>query len=977
MKPITKFSIKWLAVLLLLGLGQKAYSQSSYLANRFYFGSSQGNEGGTMYKNDEIVNPRSVVIPLYRNTTPIVVKAIDQTAIVDNYQYRWNGTTNDNIAPAGKSHWYVRSSTGNTAGLENSSERSYTIVPSMQYDGYTYVADLKKQCNVILQYDAELNGTINASANQVVSEQNTVTYDAADNITVGGVLYYFYNWQDNNSTVRTGHTVTISSNTAVVATYKKPRTISITTQTDAQGIIGTQVAAQVRYNTNGTVTAPATVSAASGTTYYFMQWSDGVTTPTRTYANVTNNLTVTAQYKGHLVSSFNNATGTSQRTLAKERNNNSTNPPPNHYLVYASNGNVYLTVSTDNGVTWQPELLVGSGKNPSVASTNGGCMIIWMGSGHVYSRYYSSTSNAIGLDPNTYQVDDSQASYPPIADAHPVAAYVDTYHHAVAVYERNNANFGQSISGLIAVYYNGSRWQGYTIVPNGVTSSGTATMNPTIDYYEYAGNSQMWLMWQTYSPYNAAAPLYVTSVNYPSVAGSSITFSPSSPIQIPMNTGQFINGQHPTIATDNANGAKYMAFEAHDTNINQDVVLYKYLPPWNDPSYALTEFVDNNSLYSPSIQWMTNGTINIFMNTGTNQLAKVNPPSSSRGQYVTTKLPLTGSHANVEVRNDNTLYAYTQTAVPYQIAFTPSNSGSGSGSGSISSSAASSTPIQQAVRVSLELPAAKDSSKTDGSFSLKLSSVSLVPSSTPTGFAVVNTPVTVQPIPDTLRLTYSNVLGLLSSAAFNVGNASSVAVTVEARTNALNKLGQNVSIQAVLYDASNGQRLSVSSPVSLTNADTVKAMTLNISTAGASLSGKSVAVRIQVNGVNALAQHRVYATNIIKLNGATSSSASGMQSNDVQAVQTTQAPTSTALAQNYPNPFNPTTTIEYALPQAAMVSLKIYDILGREVQTLVNEPKSAGFYAATFDASRLSSGTYFYKLVAGSFVQTKKMVLVK
>lgn len=83
------------------------------------------------------------------------------------------------------------------------------------------------------------------------------------------------------------------------------------------------------------------------------------------------------------------------------------------------------------------------------------------------------------------------------------------------------------------------------------------------------------------------------------------------------------------------------------------------------------------------------------------------------------------------------------------------------------------------------------------------------------------------------------------------------------------------------------------------------------------------------------------------------------------------------LEQNYPNPFNPTTNISYVLPKAENVSLKVYDVLGREVATLVNEVKAAGAYTVPFNASNLSSGVYFYKLQAGSFVQTKKMMLVK
>jgi sugar lactone lactonase YvrE len=89
------------------------------------------------------------------------------------------------------------------------------------------------------------------------------------------------------------------------------------------------------------------------------------------------------------------------------------------------------------------------------------------------------------------------------------------------------------------------------------------------------------------------------------------------------------------------------------------------------------------------------------------------------------------------------------------------------------------------------------------------------------------------------------------------------------------------------------------------------------------------------------------------------------------------APKQFALEQNYPNPFNPTTTISYQLPVASQVSLKVYDVLGREVMTLVNGRQDAGAYNFNFNASELSSGVYFYRLQTGSFVAIKKMLLVK
>ncbi len=92
---------------------------------------------------------------------------------------------------------------------------------------------------------------------------------------------------------------------------------------------------------------------------------------------------------------------------------------------------------------------------------------------------------------------------------------------------------------------------------------------------------------------------------------------------------------------------------------------------------------------------------------------------------------------------------------------------------------------------------------------------------------------------------------------------------------------------------------------------------------------------------------------------------------------TTVIPTRYELGQNYPNPFNPTTKINFAIPKQGLVTMKIYDVLGREVRTLVNEVKQAGNYTVDFNASEFSSGVYFYKLQAGEFADIKRMILVK
>jgi hypothetical protein len=88
-------------------------------------------------------------------------------------------------------------------------------------------------------------------------------------------------------------------------------------------------------------------------------------------------------------------------------------------------------------------------------------------------------------------------------------------------------------------------------------------------------------------------------------------------------------------------------------------------------------------------------------------------------------------------------------------------------------------------------------------------------------------------------------------------------------------------------------------------------------------------------------------------------------------------PSSYSLSQNYPNPFNPATKIRYALPASSFVELKIFDILGNEITTLVKGEQTAGYHETEFNSGNLSSGIYFYRMQAGDYSISKKMILMK
>ena len=101
------------------------------------------------------------------------------------------------------------------------------------------------------------------------------------------------------------------------------------------------------------------------------------------------------------------------------------------------------------------------------------------------------------------------------------------------------------------------------------------------------------------------------------------------------------------------------------------------------------------------------------------------------------------------------------------------------------------------------------------------------------------------------------------------------------------------------------------------------------------------------------------------------------QGTTILGIENNSVPVKFDLSQNYPNPFNPVTKISYDIPNRSQVKIKVYDVLGNEMATLVNEIKEPGSYAVNFDASRFASGVYYYRIIAGDFTATKKMMLIK
>jgi hypothetical protein len=148
----------------------------------------------------------------------------------------------------------------------------------------------------------------------------------------------------------------------------------------------------------------------------------------------------------------------------------------------------------------------------------------------------------------------------------------------------------------------------------------------------------------------------------------------------------------------------------------------------------------------------------------------------------------------------------------------------------------------------------------------------------------------------------------------------------------------------------------------------VQTYTLDFTTAN--FTGSVSDAMLQFYFVGGTASRTLYLDNIVIAKA-------GALAKEGAEVVPVEVPTEYSLMQNYPNPFNPSTTIRYAVPEAVMVKLAVYNSVGQQVAILVEEAQEAGYHDARFEGTRLSSGVYFYRIQAGDFVATRRFVLLK
>jgi hypothetical protein len=241
---------------------------------------------------------------------------------------------------------------------------------------------------------------------------------------------------------------------------------------------------------------------------------------------------------------------------------------------------------------------------------------------------------------------------------------------------------------------------------------------------------------------------------------------------------------------------------------------------------------------------------------------------------------------------------------------------------------------------------------------------------------VNNNKVNFVHLPDSINFNnLAEVNNLLSTEPFELSNNTPFSFSIQygltdsSAATALLSNGKTLNFKVVLYDVESNQILGEYDNVTYNSSNVYQYENVNN--------------LVNTSGIN---YHKVVLKLVMSGNFDCSYSIAGSYSDDYALnkvsskhidLKNSTIVTEYGISQNYPNPFNPATTINYQLPSNSMVTIKVYDILGNEIKTLVNEYKQAGRYNVSFDASKLSSGVYIYRITAGDYSSAKKMTLVK
>ena len=704
-------------------------------------------------------------------------------------------------------------------------------------------------------------------------------------------------------------------------------------QTEFDGTIGVSDATRIVEQNSGTVPAPSTKTVGSRT-YNFAGWANGGSgsfAPTDNMAYPNNAFYKTTHYSNQNSTFMNN----NQNKVARTSDDKM-------HLVYESMGYVFYERSTDNGTTWQlmnngKPLSTYEAKHPSISFNGNDLVIVYQerdGNGSKIMLYSTINSNSSLLEPAPDETYINRNLVPVIA--------FGANSEVMVVWKRNVLS-GTNQEGL---YYKFGHldYGYYTQYSSGnlidvVNQSLAETLNPAIDVTKS-------ITFPARNVFHIACQQPTgnySHINYLKIdVGTNNSLSSTTGVEdVSSGCGyQYNYAPSISLSTSNVVNVAWAAMLYYPTGTR------KVMTRTRTTSWSSYFGQYGNSVFSPSVACYGSSSIIAW--------------SETNGSGYSDKfLKWGGVHTANTTGKDLQIYSTTTLQDMRIVSFNGTSSPYSFTQSTDLYTLNKENPL--AMRSGVQVVAAQG--KTE--FYFRIGDISFNGQNVAFKTMNLNEPNLSQK--DLDYLMTSDVVNL--AEADNLGYSIEYGATDTVKALQLLQKDKFISFNVELIDASNDAVLYTLNDVKFNGNSSLSlnSESYNIDLTG--LTGKEVYFKVKItNSLNP-----VYYASEIKSDAKVlgKSKAVSLDLSNKLVVKDYD------LFQNYPNPFNPATTITYQLPKSGSVTLKIYDMLGKEVMTLVNEQKEMGRYTVQFDASSLASGMYVYQLRANDFVSTKKMLLLK
>ena len=704
-------------------------------------------------------------------------------------------------------------------------------------------------------------------------------------------------------------------------------------QTEFDGTIGVSDATRIVEQNSGTVPAPSTKTVGSRT-YNFAGWANGGSgsfAPTDNMAYPNNAFYKTTHYSNQNSTFMNN----NQNKVARTSDDKM-------HLVYESMGYVFYERSTDNGTTWQlmnngKPLSTYEAKHPSISFNGNDLVIVYQerdGNGSKIMLYSTINSNSSLLEPAPDETYINRNLVPVIA--------FGANSEVMVVWKRNVLS-GTNQEGL---YYKFGHldYGYYTQYSSGnlidvVNQSLAETLNPAIDVTKS-------ITFPARNVFHIACQQPTgnySHINYLKIdVGTNNSLSSTTGVEdVSSGCGyQYNYAPSISLSTSNVVNVAWAAMLYYPTGTR------KVMTRTRTTSWSSYFGQYGNSVFSPSVACYGSSSIIAWSET-------------NGSSYSDKFLKWGGVHTANTTGKDLQIYSTTTLQDMRIVSFNGTSSPYSFTQSTDLYTLNKENPL--AMRSGVQVVAAQG--KTE--FYFRIGDISFNGQNVAFKTMNLNEPNLSQK--DLDYLMTSDVVNL--AEADNLGYSIEYGATDTVKALQLLQKDKFISFNVELIDASNDAVLYTLNDVKFNGNSSLSlnSESYNIDLTG--LTGKEVYFKVKItNSLNP-----VYYASEIKSDAKVlgKSKAVSLDLSNKLVVKDYD------LFQNYPNPFNPATTITYQLPKSGSVTLKIYDMLGKEVMTLVNEQKEMGGYTVQFDASSLASGMYVYQLRANDFVSTKKMLLLK